>query len=82
MQVLETGPDWVQRGDLRFDVEAKAEDPASATRQQLLPMLQNLLVERFQIKFLCLPQISSAAEGRLHITAAIQEFPRGGMAEQ
>jgi hypothetical protein len=51
MQVLETGPDWVQRGDLRFDVEAKAENPASVTRQQLLAMLQNLLVERFQIKF-------------------------------
>src|SRR5215831_19823024 len=34
MQVLETGPDWIQRGDLRFDVEAKAENPASATRQQ------------------------------------------------
>jgi uncharacterized protein (TIGR03435 family) len=51
MQVLETGPDWIQRGDLRFDVEAKAENPASATRQQLLTMLQNLLVERFQMKF-------------------------------
>jgi len=51
MQVLDTGPDWVQRGDLRFDVEAKAENPASASRQQLLTMLQNLLVERFQIKF-------------------------------
>jgi uncharacterized protein (TIGR03435 family) len=51
MQVLDTGPDWIQRGDLRFDVEAQAENPASATRQQLLTMLQNLLVERFQIKF-------------------------------
>jgi len=51
MQTLDTGPDWIQRGDLRFDVEAKAENPASATRQQLLTMLQNLLVERFQIKF-------------------------------
>jgi uncharacterized protein (TIGR03435 family) len=51
MQVLDTGPDWIQRGDLRFDVQAKAEDPASATRQQLLTMLQNLLVERFQMKF-------------------------------
>src|SRR5258706_10116649 len=51
MQVLETGPDWIQRGDLRFDVEAIAENPSSATRQQLLTMLQNLLVERFQIKF-------------------------------
>jgi len=51
MQVLDTGPDWIQRGDLRFDVEAKAENPESATRRQLLTMLQNLLVERFQIKF-------------------------------
>jgi uncharacterized protein (TIGR03435 family) len=51
MQVLDTGPDWIQRGDLRFDVEAVAENPASATRRQLLTMLQNLLVERFQIKF-------------------------------
>ena len=51
MQMLDTGPDWIQRGDLRFDIEAKAENPASATRRQLLTMLQNLLVERFQIKF-------------------------------
>ena len=51
MQVLDTGPDWIQRGDLRFDVQAKADNPASATRQQLLTMLQNLLVERFQMKF-------------------------------
>jgi len=51
MQTLDTGSDWIQRGDLRFDVQAKAENPASATRQQLLTMLQNLLVERFQIKF-------------------------------
>ena len=51
MQVLDSGPDWIQRGDLRFDVEAKAENPASATRRQLLTMLQNLLVERFQIRF-------------------------------
>jgi uncharacterized protein (TIGR03435 family) len=24
---LKTGPDWIQRGDLRFNVEAKADDP-------------------------------------------------------
>jgi len=51
MQSLDTGDDWIQRGDLRFDVQAKAEDTATATRQQLLTMLQNLLVERFRIKF-------------------------------
>jgi uncharacterized protein (TIGR03435 family) len=51
MQSLDTTEDWIQRGDLRFDVQAKAENPASATRQQLLIMLQNLLVERFELKF-------------------------------
>src|SRR5689334_2686086 len=51
MQDLNTGPDWIQRGDLRFDVQAKAEDPAKTTQQQLHTMLQNLLVERFQLKF-------------------------------
>ena len=50
MAELKTGPDWIQRGDLRFNVEAKAEDP-KATERQLLTMLQNLLVERFQLKF-------------------------------
>ena len=48
---LKTGPDWIQRGDLRFNVEAKAEDPSKTTEKQLIAMLQNLLVERFQLKF-------------------------------
>jgi uncharacterized protein (TIGR03435 family) len=47
---LKTGPDWIQRGDLRFHVQAKADD-TKATEAQLLTMLQNLLVERFQLKF-------------------------------
>ncbi|HLH18436.1 MAG TPA: TIGR03435 family protein [Bryobacteraceae bacterium] len=51
MQDLSTGPDWIQRGDLRFDVNAKAEDPAKTTEKQLLTMLQNLLVERFHLKY-------------------------------
>ncbi len=51
MQDLKTGPDWIQRGDLRFDVQAKAEDPTKTTEKQLLTMLQNLLVDRFQLKF-------------------------------
>lgn len=51
MQALKTNPDWIQRGDLRFDVQAKAEEPAKTTEKQLLTMLQNLLVERFQLKF-------------------------------
>ena len=51
MQELKTGPDWIQRGDLRFDIQAKAEDPSKTTEKQLLTMLQNLLVERFQLKF-------------------------------
>jgi uncharacterized protein (TIGR03435 family) len=48
---LKTGPDWIQRGNLRFNVVAKAEDPTQTTEQQLLTMLQNLLAERFQLKF-------------------------------
>src|SRR5262249_13121637 len=51
MQNLSTGPEWIQRGDLRFDVQAKAEDPSKATEKQLLAMLQNLLVDRVQLKF-------------------------------
>jgi len=51
MMDLKTGPDWIQRGDLRFDVQAKAENPAKTTEKQLLSMLQSLLIERFQLKF-------------------------------
>jgi uncharacterized protein (TIGR03435 family) len=51
MQMVESGPDWIQRGVERFDVVAKAEDPSKATEQQLLAMLQNMLIERFQLKF-------------------------------
>jgi uncharacterized protein (TIGR03435 family) len=51
MADLKTGPDWIERGDPRFNVEAKAEEPSKTTEQQLLTMLQNMLVERFQLKF-------------------------------
>lgn len=48
---IKGGPDWVMFGDARFNIEAKAEDPAKTTREQLLRMLQALLAERFQLKF-------------------------------
>jgi uncharacterized protein (TIGR03435 family) len=51
MDLIKSGPDWIARGDERFDVDAKAEEPTKATEQQLLEMLQNLLIERFQLKF-------------------------------
>ena len=51
MQLIESGPDRIQRGAERFNVVAKAEDTAHTTEQQLLTMLQNLLIERFQMKF-------------------------------
>jgi uncharacterized protein (TIGR03435 family) len=51
MPMLKTGPDWIQRGDERFDVVAKAEYPSKTTEKQLLQMLQALLIERFQMKF-------------------------------
>src|SRR5204863_32463 len=31
MQLIKSGPDWIAGGDERFNVEAKAEDPATAT---------------------------------------------------
>jgi uncharacterized protein (TIGR03435 family) len=34
-----------------FDIEAKAEDPATATSQQMLVRLQALLADRFKLKF-------------------------------
>jgi uncharacterized protein (TIGR03435 family) len=40
-------PDW--DGPSRFDVEAKAETP-SATQEELLEMLRNLLADRFKLK--------------------------------
>jgi len=51
MQLIQSGPDWIQRGAERFNVVAKAEDPSKTTEGQLLVMLQNLLIERFQMKF-------------------------------
>jgi uncharacterized protein (TIGR03435 family) len=51
MALIKSGPEWIAGGVERFNVEAKAEDPAKATEQQLLVMLQNLLIDRFQLKF-------------------------------
>jgi uncharacterized protein (TIGR03435 family) len=51
MQMLKSRPDWVQAGDERFNLEAKAEDPSKTTEKQLLQMLQAELIERFQVKF-------------------------------
>jgi uncharacterized protein (TIGR03435 family) len=41
------GPDWI-KGDERYDIFAKS--PGPATDDQMKPMLQNLLLERFQMK--------------------------------
>jgi uncharacterized protein (TIGR03435 family) len=51
MQLVHGGPEWVTRGDDRFNIEAKADDPSKTTESQLRTMLQNLLVERFALKF-------------------------------
>jgi len=40
------GPSWINSG--RFDVEAKA--GSAETRQQMMPMLQSLLEDRFKLK--------------------------------
>jgi uncharacterized protein (TIGR03435 family) len=51
MGMIKDSPDWVIAGSERFNIEAKAEDPAKATEAQLHEMLQTLLAERFQLKF-------------------------------
>jgi uncharacterized protein (TIGR03435 family) len=51
MGFIKGAEDWVIAGSERFTVDAKAEDPATTTEQQLLVMLQNLLIERFQLKY-------------------------------
>lgn len=51
MDMLKGGPDWVMTGDNRFDLEAKAEDPSTATEAELQVMLQRLLADRFRLKF-------------------------------
>jgi uncharacterized protein (TIGR03435 family) len=50
-RIVIRGPDWIARGNDRYNIEAQAADREHATEAQLLEMLQNLLVERFQLKF-------------------------------
>jgi uncharacterized protein (TIGR03435 family) len=42
-------PDW--DGPNRFDIQAKAEDPSTATEQQLISMLQRFITEQFKLSF-------------------------------
>ncbi len=50
MRMIQGQPDWPDGYD-RFNIEAKADEPAKATQAQLLVMLQTLLVGRFQLMF-------------------------------
>src|SRR5262245_15681207 len=45
---LSGGPGWISSD--RFDIEAKAENPADMTPERMPLLLQSLLVERFQLK--------------------------------
>ena len=45
------GPNWMSFGDVRFSIEAKCEDPATTTEAQLLEMLQDVLVDRFALRY-------------------------------
>jgi len=47
-QIVTGGPRWAYTD--KFDVQAKAENPSTATAQQLRQMLQSLLTERFKLK--------------------------------
>lgn len=50
MSLIQGEPDW-RRGFDRFNIEAKADNPAGTTEAQLHAMLQALLIERFALKF-------------------------------
>ena len=50
ISMIRNAPEWVIGGDERFTIQAKAEDP-KATEAQLLAMLQQLLLDRFQLKY-------------------------------
>jgi len=50
MQLIKSGPEWIAMGAERFDVVGKAESP-KVTERQLLTMLQNMIIDRFQMKF-------------------------------
>ena len=50
ISMIQNAPVWVIGGDERFTIQAKAEDPR-ATEAQLLAMLQQLLVTRFQLRY-------------------------------
>lgn len=47
---IQNAPEWVISTDERYNLQAKAEDP-KATEAQLLGMLQQVLVDRFQLKY-------------------------------
>jgi uncharacterized protein (TIGR03435 family) len=50
MGMIQNAPDWVIGTDERYNLQAKAEDP-KATEAQLYGMLQQVLVDRFQLKY-------------------------------
>ncbi len=48
-QKITGGPAWLE--SQFWDIEAKADDPSSTTREQLTQMLQALLADRFKLQF-------------------------------
>ena len=73
------GPAWVR--DDRYDVVAKALVPGNLTEQRLMPMLQDLLAERFKLRLLDESQEMSGyalivARGGLKVKAAADGVER------
>ncbi len=50
MTMIQNAPDWVIGTDERYNLQAKAENP-KATEAELYGMLQQVLVDRFQLKY-------------------------------
>ena len=85
------GPAWIHDGKVRFSLVAVAPHPESATMEDLLAMLKDLLAERFNAKVRIdfrqeagyalvvakgVPRISLSNPGRARDTVQTPEWPR------
>jgi uncharacterized protein (TIGR03435 family) len=69
LPTISGGLDWIEKE--RFDIEAKAEDPSTTTRDQFRVMLQTLLTDRFKLKF-----HRQVAEGNGYALVVVKTGPR------
>lgn len=50
LDMIKGGPPWMRDDNFRFSIQAVAQHPESATQDQLLEMMKDLLADRFKVK--------------------------------